>query len=230
MCPKITIAIDGYAACGKSTLAKALAKELNYVYIDSGAMYRATTCYFLAHQVELTDEQAIRQALENIDIHFENHEGKNYTFLNGENVEHEIRSMRISEWVSPVSAIPAVRRAMVKRQQELGQGGGIAMDGRDIGTVVFRDAELKIFMTADIATRTQRRIDEIERRGLPFSDYETVQNNLQTRDHIDSTRADSPLRKAEDAITIDNSSMSPEEQLNYALDLAKTRIAALKSV
>lgn len=218
---KITIAVDGYAACGKSTLAKALAQKLGYVYVDSGAMYRAVTLYFLQHNINVEDAADIDKALRNIYIQFKNVNGENCTFLNGNNVEEEIRSMKVSDFVSPVATISAVRKAMVKLQQLMGIEGGIAMDGRDIGTVVFKDAELKLFLTASIEERTRRRLAELESKGIMDITEEDVQKNLLQRDHIDSTRADSPLCQADDAIEIDNSYLTPEEQLQYALELAK---------
>lgn len=221
---KITIAVDGYAACGKSTLAKALAKALDYGYVDSGAMYRAVTLYFLDNNIDLEDKEAVAQALENIKIHFGMVEGMNQTFLNDKNVEQQIRSMRVSEMVSPVATISAVRRKMVALQQKLGAEGGIAMDGRDIGTVVFKDAELKLFLTASIEERTRRRLSEWASKGITDISAEQVQENLLSRDHIDSSREDSPLRQAEDAIEIDNSLLTPEEQLDYAIQLAKEAI------
>lgn len=221
---KITIAVDGYAACGKSTLAKALAKALDYGYVDSGAMYRAVTLYFLDNNIDLEDKEAVAQALENIKIHFGMVEGMNQTFLNDKNVEQQIRSMRVSEMVSPVATISAVRRKMVALQQKLGAEGGIAMDGRDIGTVVFKDAELKLFLTASIEERTRRRLSEWASKGITNISAEQVQENLLSRDHIDSTREDSPLRQAEDAIEIDNSLLTPEEQLDYAIQLAREAI------
>lgn len=221
---KITIAVDGFAACGKSTLAKALAKALDYGYVDSGAMYRAVTLYFLEHDIDLDDEAAVAQALDNIHIHFELIGGKNRTFLNGQDVEEAIRTLRVSQLVSPVATISAVRRKMVALQQTLGAEGGIAMDGRDIGTVVFKDAELKLFLTASIEERTQRRLREWAAKGVTDITPEQVAENLQSRDHIDSTREDSPLRQADDAIEIDNSLLTPEEQLSYALGLAKEAI------
>lgn len=217
---KITIAVDGFAACGKSTLAKALAKELGYVYVDSGAMYRAVTLYFLNNNVDIENASTIQTALENITIHFENVAGQNQTFLNSVNVEKDIRSMRVSNFVSPVATISAVRAAMVQLQQKIGVQGGIAMDGRDIGTVVFKDAELKLFLTASIEERTRRRLAEWSSKGVTDITEEEVAKNLKTRDHIDSTRIDSPLCQAEDAIEIDNSLLTPEEQLSFALSLA----------
>lgn len=228
MLPKITIAIDGYAACGKSTLAKALAKKLGYIYVDSGAMYRAVTLYFLEHNIDYEDDAAIRKALGDIKIEFRNENNRNQTYLNGRNVEHEIRQMRVSNQVSQVSTISAVRRAMVAQQQAFGQEGGLAMDGRDIGTVVFPKAELKLFMTASIAVRTQRRIEELQANGITNLPSEEVQKNLLNRDRIDSSREDSPLTQAADAVVIDNSNLSPEEQFEMALQLAKNCIEAKK--
>ncbi len=222
---KITIAVDGYAACGKSTLAKALATALDYGYVDSGAMYRAVTLYFLDNNIDLEDDTAVTKALEDIHIHFGMVEGMNHTFLNDRNVEEKIRSMRVSKMVSPVATISAVRRKMVALQQRLGAQGGIAMDGRDIGTVVFKDAELKLFLTASIEERTRRRLSEWASKGVHDITAEQVQENLLSRDHIDSSRADSPLRQADDAIEIDNSLLTPEEQLAYTIQLAKEAIA-----
>lgn len=221
---KIVIAIDGYAACGKSTLAKDLAKSLNYAYVDSGAMYRAVTVYFLNNDVNIEDEAAVALALSNIQIHFENIAGKNHTFLNQKDVEEEIRTMHVSDFVSPVSTVSAVRRAMVKQQQAMGTTKGVVMDGRDIGTVVFKDAELKLFLTASPKVRTERRLAELKAKGVSNLSFEQVQKNLLDRDRIDSTRKDSPLCQAEDAIVIDNSSLSPAEQLARALKLAKAEI------
>lgn len=200
-----------------------MAKKLGYVYVDSGAMYRAVTLYFQRNNVDIKDEEAVILALEGIDIQFKNIDGKNTTFLNEENVELEIRSMEVSSFVSPVAAIPIVRRKVVKQQREMGKNKGIVMDGRDIGTVVFKDAELKIFLTASELIRAQRRFDELKQKGLKAS-LEEIQQNLKERDHIDSTRKDSPLKKADDAIVIDNSDLSEEEQTSLALSLAYKQI------
>lgn len=213
---KIIIAIDGHSSCGKSTLAKGLANQLGYTYIDSGAMYRAVTLYFLRRHISLETPDEARRALEHIDIRFD---AGNHAILNGEDVELEIRQMDVSNHVSQVSAISAVRRAMVRQQQAMGRSKGIVMDGRDIGTVVFPGAELKIFLTASPEIRAQRRFKELQDKGVAIS-LEAVRENLLQRDHIDSTREDSPLRQAEDAIVIDNSDMNQEEQLAYALQLA----------
>ena len=213
---RITIAVDGYSSCGKSTLAKGLAAKLGYTYIDSGAMYRAVALYFLRSEVPLNDQQLVRDALQNLAIQFGT---DNHTLLNGEDVEGEIRTLEVSNIVSPVSAIPLVRRAMVKQQQEMGKGKGIVMDGRDIGTVVFPDAELKIFLTAEPEERARRRFKELQAKGVAGT-LQAVRENLRKRDHIDSTREDSPLRQADDAIVIDNTNLNEEEQLKLALDLA----------
>jgi len=221
--PKIIIAIDGQSSCGKSTLAKQISKVLGYGYVDSGAMYRAVTLYFLRNKIALSDKDAIEIALKELSISFVNRQGQNTTLLNGEDVETEIRKMYVSEMVSPVAAISTVRRAMVWQQQQMGKSKGIVMDGRDIGTVVFPTAELKLFVTADLPTRTERRYLELKEKGLTTSKKEVAQN-LQERDHIDSTRADSPLKQATDAILIDNSNLSREEQLAMVVALARERI------
>lgn len=225
---KIIIAIDGFSSCGKSTLAKALAKSLHYAYLDSGAMYRAVTLYFLENHLDLNDPQHIERALEKIKIHFERVNGQNHTFLNDRDVEHDIRALRVSEWVSPVSAIPAVRRSMVRQQKSMGMKRGIVADGRDIGTVVFPDAELKIFLTADPDVRATRRHMEFAAKGID-SDWEEVRRNLLERDRIDSTRADSPLRQAEDAVVINNTLLSEAQQLESVLQLAKHKIGSSDS-
>ncbi len=214
----IIIAIDGHSSCGKSTLAKGLAKALHYAYLDTGAMYRAVTLYFLDNGVDYHNPEAVDHALRHIDIHFERVDGQNHTFLNGKDVEREIREMRVSEHVSPVSAISAVRRAMVAQQKAMGQRRGIVADGRDIGTVVFPDAELKIFLTADLDVRTSRRHLELAAKGID-ADWDDIRQNLLERDQIDSSRADSPLRQARDAVVIDNTLLSEEEQLKKALEL-----------
>jgi cytidylate kinase len=220
---KINIAIDGYSSCGKSTLAKAMAEKLDYIYVDSGAMYRAVTLYFLDHNISLDDKSAIQAALDDISIRFERKTSGLNTILNGKNVEEEIRQMRVSQMVSPVAAISSVRRAMVRQQQEMGVEKGVVMDGRDIGTVVFPDAELKIFLTADIAERTRRRHAELQAKGVEVS-MEDVARNLAERDHIDSTREDSPLEQAEDALVINNTHLTQDQQLQIALDMARERM------
>jgi cytidylate kinase len=217
---KIVIAIDGYSSCGKSTLAKSLARKLGYAFIDSGAMYRAVTLYALRHQMienGKPDEETIINSLEHINITFQYDQStdKNTTFLNGENVEEEIRKLEVSENVSPVSAIGEVRREMVRQQQRMGQQKGIVMDGRDIGTVVFPEAELKIFMTASPEIRAQRRFLELSLKGESVS-LEEIKKNLASRDYIDQNRAESPLRQAIDALVLDNSHLTPDEQLEWA--------------
>ena len=220
----IIIAVDGFSACGKSTLAKALAKELDYTYIDTGAMYRAVTLYFLDNQVDWDDTQAVATALAKISIRFQEADGYpgRATFLNDQLVEQEIRGMRVSQSVSPVAAVSAVRRFLVDQQQEMGQLGSCVLDGRDIGTVVFPDAKLKIFLTADPQERARRRLSELVEKGQSVSMSEIV-DNLRQRDEIDSTRADSPLRQAADAVVIDNTVLTPAEQLAMVATLARMR-------
>lgn len=215
---KIIIAIDGYSSCGKSTLAKALAKELHYAYVDTGAMYRAVTLYFLDNDLDINDKADVLKALENIEIHFERTTHGNHVFLNSKDVENDIRTMRVSEMVSPVSTISAVRRAMVAQQQKMGNRKGVVMDGRDIGTVVFPQAELKIFLTAETDIRAKRRFDEMKSKGQE-TPIDAIRHNLLERDLIDSNRADSPLRQANDAILIDNSHLTPAEQLKVVLEM-----------
>lgn len=216
---KIIIAIDGFSSCGKSTLAKALAKKLHYAYVDTGAMYRAVTLYFLDNDVDINDREEVKKALANIEMHFERTPTGNHIFLNGKDIETEIRTMRVAEMVSPVATISQVRRTMVQQQQLMGKRKGIVMDGRDIGTVVFPNAELKIFLTAETDIRTQRRYDEMRAKGQNNVSFEDVKHNLSERDLIDSNRADSPLRQAEDALLLDNSYLTPQEQLQKVLDL-----------
>ena len=223
---KIIIAIDGYSACGKSTTAKSVAKQLGYIYVDSGAMYRAVTLFMLNNNIDLQNEKEVNQALGNIKIDFVlDSSGLPITQLNDVEVEEEIREMRVSSNVSTVAAIPSVRRAMVKLQQQLGNAKGIVMDGRDIGTVVFPSAELKIFMTAKPEIRAQRRKLEMEQKGVKTS-LEDVMQNLKERDHKDTTRADSPLRQADDAITLDNSFLNFDEQVSQIVVLANKIIEA----
>lgn len=223
--PKIIISIDGWSSCGKSTLARQLARELGYVYIDSGAMYRAITLYFLRNHIDWTDPAEVKNALENIVIEFEFNERSQQSeiLLNHENVEYLIRDLVIAEKVSEVAAISAVRTFAVAAQQKMGLKKGIVMDGRDIGTTVFPDAELKIFMTADIAVRVQRRYQEMFAQN-PNITIQEVKANLELRDHIDSNREVSPLRKAKDAIELDNTHLTIQQQLQFALDLAKQKI------
>lgn len=214
----IIIAIDGWSSCGKSTLAKALAKKLNYAYIDTGAMYRACTYFFIKHQIDLKDEDAVEAALKNIQINFKSIEGINTTFLNGKNVEQEIRSMEVSNLVSPVAELSVVRKFLVRQQQAMGQQKSVVLDGRDIGTVVFPNAELKIFLTAEPEVRAKRRFEELKEKGIEITLSEVI-TNLQERDHIDSTRADSPLKQAEDAHLIDNTYMDLETSIHTVLEL-----------
>ena len=224
---KITIAVDGFSSCGKSTLAKQLAAKLGYVYIDTGAMYRAVTLYALRNNMvvdEELDTQQLISRLGEIDIHFElNANGELQTFLNGANVEREIRKIYVSQWVSPVAAVPEVRHVMVAQQQKMGEAKGVVMDGRDIGTTVFPNAELKIFVTADVDVRAQRRYDEMLSKG-ESADMAEVKQNLLERDRIDQSRAESPLRKADDAVVLDNSHITREEQLQVAYDWAMEKI------
>ena len=220
MAKKIIITIDGWSSCGKSTLAKQLAKSLGYVYIDSGAMYRAITLYFLRNHIDWTDEKEVVDALKIIELHFEFNprSAQSEIFLNKENVEYVIRDMVVAEKVSDVAAIAAVRTFAVAAQQTMGKHKGIVMDGRDIGTTVFPDAELKIFMTADIAVRVERRFKEMFIKN-PNVSIEEVKSNLEMRDYIDSNREVSPLRKAEDALLLDNTNITVIEQLDIALKL-----------
>lgn len=220
---KIVIAIDGYSACGKSTTAKEVARILGYRYIDSGAMYRAVTAYFLEHHVALSNPKEVIKALSEIHISFKvNSKGMSETYLNNVNVEKEIRRMRISENVSPVSAIKEVRVAMVNQQRRMGKEKGIVMDGRDIGTVVFPDAELKFFMTADMLVRAFRRqIELLENDKLV--DLDEVIENIAERDRIDTTRKESPLRKAEDAIVIDTTHITIDEQVDEVIRQAVSK-------
>jgi len=222
---KIVIAIDGNSGCGKSSTAKVLAKQLKYIYIDTGAMYRAVTLFFIKHKIDLENDLAVEEALKQIDISFEyNMEtGKNETFLNGKNVENEIRQMEVSNQVSPVSEISKVRRKLVEQQRRLGDGKGVVMDGRDIGTVVFPDAELKIFMTAKLEVRAKRRQLELEEKGSNV-ELNAVIDNLKNRDVIDSSRADSPLKKADDAHLVDTSNLAFVEQVDQILKLIAEKI------
>jgi CMP/dCMP kinase len=223
---KIIVTIDGWSSCGKSTLARQLARELHYVYIDSGAMYRAITLYFLRNHVDWTRPEAVAEALENIRVEFvTNHKnGHTEMWLNGENVEYLIRDLVIAEKVSEVAAVKAVRSFAVAKQQEMGKNKGIVMDGRDIGTVVFPNAELKIFMTADEAVRVQRRYRELYEKN-PNITLGEVKQNLAHRDYIDSHREISPLRQAEDAVVLDNSHLTIKQQLEIAQNWVKERMA-----
>jgi cytidylate kinase len=222
---KIIITIDGWSSCGKSTLAKQLAKALGYIYVDSGAMYRAITLYFLRNHINWLDANQVNKALADITIDFKfNHKtAQSEIYLNDENVEYVIRDLVIAEKVSDIAAIKEVRTFAVAQQQKMGEQKGIVMDGRDIGTTVFPDAELKFFMTADIAVRVERRYMEMFAKN-PNTSIDDVKANLKMRDYIDSNREISPLRKAADAIALDNTSITIEAQLAIALQLAKERI------
>ncbi|ADF52211.1 MULTISPECIES: (d)CMP kinase [Zunongwangia] len=230
MTKKITIAIDGHSSTGKSTVAKQLAKKLGYIYVDTGAMYRAVTLYAM-RKVMVTDdkldEEALLRHLAFISIKFEFDKDLGYgvVHLNNENVEEEIRLMEVSNNVSKVAAIPQVRKMLVAQQQEIGKEGGVVMDGRDIGTVVFPNAELKLFMTASAEKRAERRYNELKQKGNDVS-YEEVLKNVEERDHLDSTRETSPLVKAQDAIEIDNTNLSKEEQFDKILSLVKEKTDA----
>ena len=219
---KITIAIDGHSSCGKSTMAKNLAREVGYVYVDTGAMYRSVTLYALRHGLFEADGSVNTTALEKAlpDIHisfqFNAETGRPDTYLNGELVEQEIRTMEVSNHVSPIATIGFVREAMVAQQQQMGRGGGVVMDGRDIGTVVFPDAELKVFVTASAEVRAQRRYDELKGKGME-ADYDDSLKNVQVRDYIDSHREVSPLRQADDALLLDNSHMTIPEQNEWLM-------------
>lgn len=214
---KITIAIDGYSSCGKSTMAKDLAREIGYIYVDTGAMYRSVTLFAMRNNLFnedgsiKTDELKSRMNEINISFKLNSETGRPDTYLNGELVEREIRSMDVSARVSKIAALPFVREALVAQQQAMGKEKGIIMDGRDIGTVVFPDAELKIFVTASAEVRAQRRYDELKAKGMP-ADFDDILKNVKERDYIDSHRETSPLRKADDALELDNSNMTIEEQ------------------
>lgn len=214
---KITIAIDGYSSCGKSTMAKDLAREIGYIYVDTGAMYRSVTLFAMRNNLFnedgsiKTDELKSRMNEINISFKLNSETGRPDTYLNGELVEKEIRSMDVSARVSKIAALPFVREALVAQQQAMGKEKGIIMDGRDIGTVVFPDAELKIFVTASAEVRAQRRYDELKAKGMP-ADFDDILKNVKERDYIDSHRETSPLRKADDALELDNSNMTIEEQ------------------
>jgi cytidylate kinase len=222
---KIIITIDGWSSCGKSTLAKQLAKALGYIYVDSGAMYRAITLYFLRNHIDWTDTNAVKHALKEISLEFRYNAKSESSemYLNGENVEYVIRDLVIAEKVSDVAAIKEVRKYAVAQQQKMGKGRGIIMDGRDIGTVVFPDAELKIFMTADNRVRVERRFHELYEKN-PNITIDEVKANLEMRDYIDSHREVSPLRQADDAILLDNTNLTEKEQFSKALRLAQEQI------
>ena len=226
---KITIAIDGHSSCGKSTMAKDLAREIGYIYIDSGAMYRCCTLFCMEHGLVRADGSIDAEELERLmpEIHVSFQlnatTGRPDAYLNGENVEKRIRTMEVSAHVSPVAALPFVRAAMTAQQQAMGREGGIVMDGRDIGTAVFPDAELKVFVTASDEIRAQRRLDELHAKG-EAADFDSVLANLRERDHIDSTRAVAPLRQADDALVLDNSHLTIVEQKQWLLDRFHERV------
>lgn len=211
------VAIDGYSSCGKSTLAKALAKKLHFIYVDSGAMYRAVTLYFLRNNTNLKDHDLIIDALEHIDLNFHSRDYQSHILLNGEEVSEEIRQMPVSENVSLIASIKEVRKAMVRKQQKMGKSKNMIMDGRDIGTTVFPDAQVKLFMTADPKIRAERRYNELIAKGENVS-LEEIFDNLAHRDFLDTTRAESPLVRADDAIILDNTDLSEQEQLAFAIE------------
>jgi cytidylate kinase len=221
---KINIAIDGHSSCGKSTTSKMLAARLKYKYIDTGAMYRAVTYYLLINDIDWHNHSLLSEILEQIEVDFVvNEKGENRTLLNGKEVEAEIRTMKISNVVSEVSTISSIRKKLVQQQQQIAKRKGVVMDGRDIGTVVLPDAELKIFMTASIAARTERRWLELREKGVGLT-KEEVQKNLEHRDYIDSSRADSPLKQAKDAILLDNSNLNLEQQLEFIYNLVQEKL------
>ena len=226
---KIIIAIDGHSSCGKSTMAKALAQQVGYIYVDSGAMYRAVTLFALRHQLFNADgsvkAEDLQSRMSEVKVHFKLDPATNLpvTYLNEERVEDEIRTLEVSQHVSPIAALPFVREAMTAAQQAMGEEKGIVMDGRDIGTAVFPHAELKIFVTATAEVRAQRRFDELQAKGLPAS-YEDILKNVQERDYIDSHREVSPLRQAEDALVLDNSHLTREQQNQWLLQQFDTAV------
>lgn len=217
MSNNIVVAIDGYSSCGKSTLAKALAKKLHFIYIDSGSMYRAVTLYLQRNKIDISDELQVADALKNIHLNFHSRDYQTHITLNDEEVSEEIRNMAVSEMVSEVSAIKAVRKEMVKQQQRMGRSKNIVMDGRDIGTTVFPDAQIKIFMTADPKIRAERRFKELSSKNEGIT-LEEVFENLAHRDYQDTTRKESPLTRADDALILDNTNLTEEEQLEFALE------------
>lgn len=212
------IAIDGYSACGKSTLAKSLAKEIDAAYIDTGAMYRAVTLYLLNHNIDVHDDKLVVDSLSRIIITFDTQNGKNDCILNDQNVELEIRSKRVSDQVSEVAAISSVRRKLVDLQRKMSESLDVVMDGRDIGTVVFPNAKFKFFLTADSDIRAERRLNEYKMKGIEANKHEVLKN-LEKRDYIDSNREDSPLKVAEDALIVDNTKLTRTEQLKLVLDI-----------
>ncbi len=213
----IVVAIDGYSSCGKSTLAKALAKKLHFIYVDSGAMYRAVTLYFLRKKIDLSNAEQVEQALQDIHLNFHSRDYQTHITLNDEEVSNEIRQMPVSEKVSEVSALKIVREEMVKQQQRMGKSKNVVMDGRDIGTVVFSYAQVKIFMTADPKIRAERRFKELKAKGETVT-LEEIFENLAHRDYQDTTRKESPLKRAKDAIVLDNTTINREQQLEFALE------------
>lgn len=227
---KITIAIDGFSSCGKSTMAKDLAREIGYIYVDTGAMYRSVTLFAMRNGMFNADgsikTEELKQRMDEINISFRlnSETGRPDTYLNGELVEKEIRTMEVSSHVSPIAALPFVREALVAQQQAMGKEKGIIMDGRDIGTVVFPDAELKIFVTASAEVRAQRRYDELKAKGMP-ADFDDILKNVKERDYIDSHREVSPLRKADDAIELDNSNMTIAEQKAWLMQKFNEAVA-----
>jgi cytidylate kinase len=227
MSKNIVVAIDGYSSCGKSTLAKALAKRLHFIYVDSGAMYRAVTLYFLRNDTDLNNHDLIIDALQHIDLNFHSRDYQSHILLNGEEVSEEIRQMPVSENVSRISAIKEVRQAMVRQQQKMGKSKNIVMDGRDIGTVVFPHAQVKLFMTADPKIRAERRFKELIAKGEDVS-LEEIFENLAHRDYQDTTREESPLTRAEDAIILDNTNLTEEEQLKFAIGKIEPFLVSLK--
>ena len=227
---KITIAIDGFSSCGKSTMAQMLAKEVGYIYVDTGAMYRAVTLFamrngMIAPNGEVNRDE-LKQKMQTLRVEFKLNEqtGRAETYLNGENVENEIRGMEVSSHVSAIAAIDFVRTALVEQQQRMGRDKGIVMDGRDIGTVVFPDAELKVFVTASAEIRAQRRFDELKGKGVE-ANFDEILNNVQQRDYIDSHREVSPLRKADDAIELDNGELTIAQQLQWLVERFEERVA-----
>lgn len=227
---KITIAIDGFSSCGKSTMAKMLAKEVGYIYVDTGAMYRAVTLFamrngMIAPNGEVNRDE-LKQKMQTLRVEFKLNEqtGRAETYLNGENVENEIRGMEVSSHVSAIAAIDFVRTALVEQQQRMGRDKGIVMDGRDIGTVVFPDAELKVFVTASAEIRAQRRFDELKGKGVE-ANFDEILNNVQQRDYIDSHREVSPLHKADDAIELDNGELTIAQQLQWLVERFEERVA-----
>ncbi|MBL0099991.1 MAG: (d)CMP kinase [Saprospiraceae bacterium] len=217
MSKPVIIALDGYSSCGKSTLAKQIARHLHFLFVDSGAMYRAATLYFIENNIDVAKDNEVNSALENIHITFKNIDGENTTFLNGRNVESEIRSLQVSGLVSEVSAISSVRKKMVELQRQMSSENGIVMDGRDIGTVVFPNADIKFFVTADPIVRAQRRYNELLSKNQKADLHEVI-SNLEHRDKIDTERADSPLRQADDAILLDNTHYDIDEQFSIVMD------------